>query len=323
MPSKGLPAKALPEVTKQSAVRASALKRKPTSPQKLARAKQNPINDLDLSLWRDYDHIETGSLWQIDARERENGHSYDYHGNCVPQILTQLLLRYTRSCDTLLDLFAGSGTSLIEAANLGRKALGVELQPEMVRKVNQKLKTQGKHAHARVIQGNSADAAALKPKLDKALVALNANQANQQADHVGHAQNLADFLFLHPPYADIIKFSDDPSCLSNAKGTQGFLDQFLAVAQLGHTVLKPGRYAAVVIGDQYTAGELVPLGFYCMQAMQQAGFKLKAIVVKNITGNEVGKGKQANLWRYRALAGGFYLFAHEYVLVFEKPVRPF
>jgi hypothetical protein len=57
--------------------------------------------------------------------------------------------------------------------------------------------------------------------------------------------------------------------------------------------------------------------------MQQAGFRTKAILVKNITGNERGKGRTSNLWRYRALAGGYYVFKHEYVIVFRKPAcRP-
>ena len=53
--------------------------------------------------------------------------------------------------------------------------------------------------------------------------------------------------------------------------------------------------------------------------MQRAGFRTKAIVVKNISGNERGKGKNSNLWRYRALAGGYYIFKHEYVIIFQKP----
>jgi hypothetical protein len=75
----------------------------------------------------------------------------------------------------------------------------------------------------------------------------------------------------------------------------------------------------LVIGDKYTKGELIPLGFYCMERMQRAGFRTKGIVVKNISGNEVGKGRDSNLWRYRALAGGYYIFKHEYVIIFQKP----
>jgi hypothetical protein len=53
--------------------------------------------------------------------------------------------------------------------------------------------------------------------------------------------------------------------------------------------------------------------------MNAVGFRTKSIVVKNIEGNEVGKGRASNLWRYRALRSGFYLFKHEYVLILQKP----
>ena len=39
---------------------------------------------------------------------------------------------------------------------------------------------------------------------------------------------------------------------------------------------------------------------------------------EDIQGNERAKGKTANLWRYRALAGGFFIFKHEYVMIFQK-----
>ena len=52
--------------------------------------------------------------------------------------------------------------------------------------------------------------------------------------------------------------------------------------------------------------------------MNEAGFRTRSIVVKNIEGNEVGKGRANNLWRYRALRGGFYLFKHEYVMIFQN-----
>ena len=75
---------------------------------------------------------------------------------------------------------------------------------------------------------------------------------------------------------------------------------------------------ALVIGDKYTKSEWVPLGFECMQVCRQVGFQLKAVCVKDIQGNERGKGKNENLWKYRALKQGFYIFKHEYVMVFRK-----
>ena len=55
-----------------------------------------------------------------------------------------------------------------------------------------------------------------------------------------------------------------------------------------------------------------------MARMNKLGFITKAIIIKDMQGNERAKGKTANLWRYRALAGGFYIFKHEYIMVFQK-----
>ena len=58
-----------------------------------------------------------------------------------------------------------------------------------------------------------------------------------------------------------------------------------------------------------------------MARMNKLGFLTKAIIIKDMQGNERAKGKTANLWRYRALAGGFYIFKHEYVMIFQKGVN--
>lgn len=264
-----------------------------------------PYSDLDVSRWREYEDVETDSLWLFNSRERQNGHQNDYHGNCVPQILTQLLTRFTKQDEVILDLFLGSGTSAIEAVNLGRRAIGVELKPDMAAYVRDKLEAQGKSTKVEIINGDSSNADWTGHAIRRALKKLEREQVQ--------------FLFLHPPYGDIIRFSESEQDLSNAASTNAFLEQFEAVCRLGYEMLEPGRFAGLVIGDKYAAGELIPLGFLCMERMNRSGFKTKSIIVKNITGNEKAKGRMNNLWRYRALVGGFYIFKHEYVMLFQKP----
>ena len=128
----------------------------------------------------------------------------------------------------------------------------------------------------------------------------------------------AQFLILHPPYDDIIKFSDRKEDLSNCESTEQFYDLFEKVAKNGYDLLEKDRFAALIIGDSYKNSEVQPLGFECMARMMKLGFRLKGIIVKDIQGNERAKGKTANLWRYRALAGGFFIFKHEYVMIFQK-----
>jgi DNA methylase. len=129
-----------------------------------------------------------------------------------------------------------------------------------------------------------------------------------------------DLVMLHPPYWDIIKFSESPSDLSNAETLQDFLEMFTKVAKKAVDVVKAGGYISLVIGDAYRKGEIIPLGFMCMDVISKMGMKTKGIIVKDMQNNR-GKRNSENLWRYRALKSGFYIFKHEYVFVFMKPTK--
>ncbi len=261
-------------------------------------------SDIDLNRWRDYEDVWTDSLWLIDSRDATGGHTLDYHGNFVPQIATQVFLRYTKEDEVVLDLFLGSGTSAIEAKRQNRRLIGVELNKDLVDYVRGKITSEDLDERIHVLQGDSTTEETAN-RVRGALAAMGAERAQ--------------LLILHPPYHDIISFSDDPADLSNAAHLEAFLTGFETAARQGYDLLDAGRFAVLVIGDKYTEGELIPLSFYCLDRMERVGFRPKAVVVKNIEGNERGKGRARNLWRYRALRGGFYIFKHEYVMILHKP----
>jgi 16S rRNA G966 N2-methylase RsmD len=266
--------------------------------------KTKPWSDIDLNHWRDYKDVLTDSLWIFPSRASGEGHTLDYHGNFIPQIATQTFTRYTKAGEIVLDMFLGSGTSAIEALNLERRCIGVELKPDLVEYVRAKVPPDRLDNEVHLIQGDSTAQATV----DAVRVTLAAM-----------GETHAHLLVLHPPYHDIIPFSDRAEDLSNAPDDETFLDMFETVARHGFDLLATGRFAVLIIGDKYEKGELIPLGFWCMERMNRVGFRTKAIVVKNIEGNERGKGRTSNLWRYRALAGGYYIFKHEYVIIFQKP----
>ncbi len=268
----------------------------------------NPIkttayNDINLKNWKDYPNVKTDTFWQFPTRLRTGGHSNEYHGNYIPQIAQQLYQRYTKKGDIVLDMFFGSGTSGIEAVNEGRRCIGVELKQDLVDSVNEKFTEKQRVTDVNIICGDSAS--------DEVLDKIQA-----RLDVMGEEK--AQLLILHPPYDDIIKFSDKKEDLSNCESTEQFYNLFEKVAKNGYELLEKGRFAALIIGDSYKNSEVQPLGFECMQRMKNLGFKLKSIIVKDIQGNERAKGKTANLWRYRALAGGFSIFQHEYIFIFQK-----
>ncbi len=265
--------------------------------------KTTKYSDINLNKWKEYAHVITNSLWLFPSRLKEHGHSNDYHGNYIPQIAQQMYERYTKKGDVVLDMFFGSGTSGIEAINMNRRCIGVELKQELVDSVSQKFTPKQLVTDVNLVCSDSAS----KDAVEKVKARLEIM-----------GEEKAQFLMLHPPYDDIIKFSDKKEDLSNCSSTEEFYDLFEKVAQNGYDLLEKGRFACLIIGDSYKNSEVQPLGFECMNRMRKIGFKLKSTIVKDIQGNERAKGRTANLWRYRALAGGFSIFNHEYIFVFQK-----
>ena len=262
--------------------------------------KEGKINDLNLNRWKEYDDIITDSLWIFDKRDSSGVHKADYWGNFIPQIPNQLLRRYTKKGEWVLDPFLGSGTTLIECKRLGRNGVGIELNKQVAKATSERVMKEKNNfdVQTEVIHGDSG-AIDIQSLLKKIKV------------------NSFQFLIMHPPYWDIIKFSNNRSDLSNAKSTRDFLAMFRKVVDNTYPLLDKGRYCAVVIGDKYSSGEWIPLGFYVMQEMMNKGFKLKSTIIKNFD-QTTAKRNQKELWRYRALAGGFYIFKHEYIFLFQK-----
>ena len=258
------------------------------------------INDINLNRWKEYDDIQTDSLWLIDRRDGSGVHTAGYWGNFVPQIPYQMMRRYTKKGEWILDTFNGSGTTLIEGQRLGRNTIGVELQSRMVDHAKKLVSAEpNKHnVIVDVVQGDSAI-------IDyKALLA-------------DYGQRSVQLVIMHPPYFDIIKFSDDTRDLSNAESVENFLEMMGAIVDNASQVLDKGRYLVVVIGDKYAKGDWIPLGFQTMSEVMKRGFSLKSLIVKNFEDTS-GKRNQKELWRYRALVGGFYIFKHEYIFLFKK-----
>ena len=262
--------------------------------------KTSTINDINLLRWKDYDSIITDSLWVLDKRDASGAHLAWYWGNFVPQIPHQIMLRYTRKGDWVLDTFLGSGTTLIECRRLGRNGLGIELNDNVAQKAKDIIK-----------QERNIDNVVTDVIID------DSKNVNINAVLEKHKIKCVQLLIMHPPYHDIVKFSEDQRDLSNAENIEKFLQMFGNVVDNASPFLEKGRYLALIIGDKYTKGEWIPLGFYCMNEVSKRGYTLKSIIVKNFEETR-GKRNQKELWRYRALVGGFYVFKHEYIMLFKK-----
>ncbi|MGC8505811.1 MAG: DNA methyltransferase [Thermoplasmata archaeon] len=269
----------------------------------LTQRRTTKINDINLLRWKDYGDILTDSFWSFDRRTRTGSHSAWYWGNFVPQIPNQLLRRYTKQYDWVLDPFSGSGTTLIECKRLGRNGVGIELNSTIVQESKKVIDAEDNPFNVKINLLNADSSTATKED-----IFADAPVRSFQ------------FIILHPPYSNIIRFSRDSRDLSNYESTQDFLSAFEKIVENVKDYLDYGRYMGLVVGDKFSHGEWIPLGFMTMNQVLKHEFILKSIVVKNFEETR-GKRNSSDLWRYRALLGGYYVFKHEYIFIFRKEKR--
>lgn len=193
----------------------------------------------------------------------------------------------------------GSGTTLIEGQRMHRNVIGIELQREVAKEAYYRIQSeQNDKSTTKICVGDSRNI-----EINKTLSEIGINKVQ--------------FVILHPPYWDILKFSEDKDDLSNSETFDNFLDNFGQVIDNTCKHLDKNRYCAVVIGDKYANSQIVPLGFLCMNLFLEKSYLLKAILVKNFEDTK-GKSNKKAIWRYRAMASDFYIFKHEYIFVFKK-----
>ena len=197
-------------------------------------------NDLDLKNWQELE-VNTDSLWIINQRDKSGKHKNVYHGNFIPQIPNQLINRYTKKGDVILEPFMGSGTTLFECEKLNRKYIGFDINPLMLDYVNKSMENSGFDENFYINYCNS---------LDSIQVDENISNANQKI-----SSKSVQFVLMHPPYMDIVKFTDNENDMSKIDNINEFVKKFKVICENSLKYLDKDRYFAVVIGDVYKNGE--------------------------------------------------------------------
>lgn len=83
----------------------------------------------------------------------------------------------------------------------------------------------------------------------------------------------SDFVWLHPPYWRMIRYSDDPRCLSSAPSLSAFQDRLRLLIANCLSVLTERGILAVLMGDYFDPVErrYMPLTYYTKQICLDAG----------------------------------------------------
>lgn len=85
-----------------------------------------------------YSNFERGAVCDLWAMPR--GENYPGHGACFPlELPAKCISWWSATGDAILDPFAGSGTTLVAAKQLGRKYIGIEISREYCEIAKQRL----------------------------------------------------------------------------------------------------------------------------------------------------------------------------------------
>jgi DNA modification methylase len=234
---------------------------------------------------------ECTTIWSFRRRGNWATHKSKYRGNWAPEVVRNLILRYSKEGDYLLDPMIGGGTTAIECKLLNRNLLALDVNPNAIKITNEALNFESKY----------------NPNIKTLL-----NDSRQLA-MLGDES--IDFILNHPPYADIIKYSDKqiPQDLSNIHDIDEFSNEMEKVAKEFYRVLKPNQYCAILIGDTRRNKMYQPMAYKVMQKFLNVGFELKEDIIKHqhnckATGFWVNKSKEYN----------FLLIMHEHLFIFQK-----
>ena len=234
--------------------------------------------------------LEMTTHWSFPQRGNWATHDAKWRGNWSPYIPRNLILRYSQEGDLVLDQFAGGGTTLVEAKLLNRNVVGVDVNDAALARCREKTNFTHEGANGKVYI-RKGDA--------------------RQLDFI--KDDSIDLICTHPPYADMIQYSEDLDAdLSRCK-VQDFLTEMQAVAAESYRVLKKGKFCAILMGDPRQKGCMVPLSFRVMRIFEDAGFTLKEIIIK-----EQHNCRATGYWKKNSMKYNFLLIAHEYLFVFRK-----
>jgi DNA modification methylase len=259
----------------------------------------NTLNELSGEEWLYF----TKSVWGT-AYPSELGHAKrKQHGaNKPPRLMARLIEFFTVTSDLVLDPFAGVGGTLLGAAIARgpRRALGLEIEPRWVdifhALVRDLAAERGGRGPLVADIGPSDpggergfDPSGLEMRLGDSLVLLPEI-----------ASDSIDFIATDPPYniqlpitmsggklaeqhanrrTDYAMVTDQDGDLANSADYATYLDRMEVVFAELLRVLRPQRYAAVIVRDAYQDGHYLFTGSDLADRATRAGFTAKGDVI--------------------------------------------
>jgi len=219
--------------------------------------------------------LHTTTLWHHPTQQfgdKRMGNPA-YVGRTPVHVIHNLIARYTREGDLVVDPFCGGGTTIDVAEDMGRQAAGFDVSPS-------------------------------RPDIDRA-----------DARKLPLDDQVADFVFMDPPYSTHIQYSGDDECIGELDAFEmGYFDAMAQAFGEAHRVLRDHRYLAVYVSDTFKNKKgFVPIGTHFMVMLAELFVPVDHICV--VRGN---KKLEDPRYHKAALEENFYLRGFNHLLIFKR-----
>lgn len=274
--------------------------------------------DVPLAVWP---VAQTSAQYQRAGRYLPG--STAHPGKMIPELARRIVAEYSGAGDLVVDPLCGTGTTLVEAAALGRRAVGVECEDRWARLAV---------ANCEHVLGREA----------WPLVEVITGDARRLPDLLGDRAGTVDLIVVSPPYGcdagtinrpawraggrlcdtATLNYGDHTN-LGHARGT-AYADAMAGVYAGCAAVLKPGGLLVTVTKNTRRTGRLFDLAGLTVQLAQAAGFTyLQHVVALHAAVRDGDLLARPSFWQLtqtreaRQRGEPAHLIAHEDVLAFR------
>jgi len=264
------------------------------------RRKKERFNELDGKTWEKY----SISVWDIVKTPEEVRLK---HPAMFPVELCKRLIEiFTKKGDLVFDPFVGSGSVLVAARDLGRRSIGIDINPDFI-----------KLAKSRLSQQKLFD--------DVPEAKLICDDSRNLLNYV--KPETVDLVITSPPYwlvhrrkrtADYKQsrpYSELKEDLGNIPKYDAFLKELKQIFKKVYLTLKSGKYCIVIVMDLRVEDLFIPFHIDIINMMKEIGLHLEDIIIWD------RRKEYSNLrplgYPYKFIVNK----VHEYILIFRKPEK--
>ena len=257
-------------------------------------------NELDGKTWLRY----SVSVWSDIRKTKEEIELK--HPAMFPSVLAQRLIACFTPPDAslILDPFAGVGSTLLAAKELGKDAIGLEISAEFTQIAERRVDQMLPFAGQTEIQIHTADSRELYRYVPPSSI---------------------DMVVTSPPYWDILlqkrtadnkeqrDYGDPLADLGKIQNYEKFLLELRKIFEQVYDAMKPKSYCCVIVMDIRKKNRFYPYHIDISQFMQEIGFIFDDLIIWN-------RGQEYNNLRPLGYPSVFRVNKiHEFILIFQKP----